>query len=118
VALAEDGAWSYRELDKQVHEIARQLSSLGIRAADRMMIVSENCIALAALLFAASRLEAWAIVANPAFRRARSTRFAITVARAACFSRPPSQRKLPRTVRALARRCAGLVHSARLASAA
>jgi acyl-CoA synthetase (AMP-forming)/AMP-acid ligase II len=66
VALAEDGvAWSYRELDNHVHEIARQLSSLGIRAGDRVMIVSENCIALAALLFGASRLDAWAIVANP-----------------------------------------------------
>ena len=30
-----------------------------------MMIVSENCIALAALLLAASRIDAWAIVANP-----------------------------------------------------
>ena len=30
-----------------------------------MIIVSENCIALAALLFATSRLDAWAIVANP-----------------------------------------------------
>ena len=30
-----------------------------------MIIVSENCIALAALLLATSRLDAWAIVANP-----------------------------------------------------
>ena len=30
-----------------------------------MMIVSENCIALAGLLLAASRIDAWAIVANP-----------------------------------------------------
>src|SRR5258708_29920817 len=30
-----------------------------------MIIVSENCIALAALLLAASRVDAWAIVANP-----------------------------------------------------
>jgi len=66
IALVEDGdAWSYRELDKHVSEVARQLASLGVRAGDRVMIVSENCIALAALLFAASRLEAWAIVANP-----------------------------------------------------
>ena len=66
IALVEDGdAWSYRELDKHVQEVARQLASLGVRAGDRMMIVSENCIALAALLFAASRLDAWAIVANP-----------------------------------------------------
>jgi len=66
IVLVEDGdAWSYRELDKHVSEVARQLASLGVRAGDRVMIVSENCIALAALLFAASRLEAWAIVANP-----------------------------------------------------
>jgi long-chain acyl-CoA synthetase len=66
VALVEDGdAWSYRELGKHVSEVARQLAALGVRAGDRIMIVSENCIALAALLFAASRLDAWAIVANP-----------------------------------------------------
>jgi long-chain acyl-CoA synthetase len=39
--------------------------ALGIRAGDRMMIVSENSIPLACLLLAASRLDAWAIVANP-----------------------------------------------------
>jgi acyl-CoA synthetase (AMP-forming)/AMP-acid ligase II len=66
IALAEDGrAWSYRELDQHVGEVARELASLGVRAGDRVLIVSENCIALAALLFAASRLDAWAIVANP-----------------------------------------------------
>ena len=32
-----------------------------------MVIVSENCIALATLLLAASRIDAWAIVANPRF---------------------------------------------------
>ena len=66
IALVEDGAsWSYRDLDQRVSEIATVLSSLGIRAGDRMIIVSENCIALAALLLATSRLDAWAIVANP-----------------------------------------------------
>ena len=66
IALVEDGAsWSYRDLHQRVSEIAAVLSSLGIRAGDRMVIVSENCIALAALLLAASRLDAWAIVANP-----------------------------------------------------
>ncbi len=66
IALIEDGAsWSYRDLDQRVSEIAAVLSSLEIRAGDRMIIVSENCIALAALLLAASRLDAWAIVANP-----------------------------------------------------
>src|SRR6202022_1177573 len=62
IALVEDGAsWSYRDLDQRVSEIATVLSSLGIRPGDRMIVVSENCIALAALLLAASRLDAWAI---------------------------------------------------------
>src|SRR5256885_4472015 len=66
IALVEDGAsWSYRDLDQRVGEIATVLSSLGIRPGDRMIIVSENCISLAALLLATSRLDAWAIVANP-----------------------------------------------------
>ena len=65
VALIEDGTWTYRELDRSVAGIATVLGSLGVRAGDRMMIVSENCIALAGLLLAASRIDAWAIVANP-----------------------------------------------------
>jgi len=66
IALVEDGAsWTYRDLEQRVSEIAIVLSSLGIRPGDRMIIVSENCIALAALLLATSRLNAWAIVANP-----------------------------------------------------
>ena len=66
IALVENGeSWSYRDLEQRVTEIATVLSSLGIRAGDRMIIVSENCIALAALLLATSRLDAWAIVTNP-----------------------------------------------------
>ena len=66
VALIEEGtSWTYRELDRSITDIAAALKSLGIRAGDRMIIVSENCIALAALLLAASRIDAWAIVANP-----------------------------------------------------
>jgi long-chain acyl-CoA synthetase len=65
-ALIEDGAsLSYRELDRNVKAVADALAGLGIRGGDRIMIVSENCIALACLLFAASRLNAWAIVVNP-----------------------------------------------------
>jgi long-chain acyl-CoA synthetase len=66
IALIEDcRIWTYRELNRSVAEVAAALGSLGVRAGDRMMIVSENCIALAALLLAASRIDAWAIVANP-----------------------------------------------------
>src|ERR1700688_4186157 len=65
-ALVEDTTtWSYRELHCAVRQIAAALQSLGIRPGDRMMIVSENCVALAGLLLAASRIDAWAIVVNP-----------------------------------------------------
>src|ERR1700677_3745386 len=65
-ALVEDAVtWNYRELHDAVRKIAAALRSLGIRPGDRIMIVSENCIALAGLLFAASRIDAWAIVVNP-----------------------------------------------------
>jgi acyl-CoA synthetase (AMP-forming)/AMP-acid ligase II len=62
VALLEDGAsLTYRELDRS----KSVPGSLGGRAGDPMIIVSETCIALAALPLAASRIDAWAIVANP-----------------------------------------------------
>lgn len=65
-ALVEDNtAWTYGKLAKAVPQIASELSALGIRAGDRVMIVSENCIALAGLLLAASSIGAWAIVVNP-----------------------------------------------------
>ena len=38
---------------------------LGIRPGDRVMIASENSVALGAMLFAASKLEAWGIAVNP-----------------------------------------------------
>jgi acyl-CoA synthetase (AMP-forming)/AMP-acid ligase II len=56
---------TYRELDRTVGRVVVALQALGIRAGDRMMIVSENSIPLACLLLAASRLDAWAIVVNP-----------------------------------------------------
>src|SRR5258708_9990677 len=58
-------AWSDRELHQAVRQIAEALQSLGIRPGDRMVIVSETGSALAGLLLAASRIDAWAIVVNP-----------------------------------------------------
>jgi long-chain acyl-CoA synthetase len=66
IALIDDSAiLTYRELDRVVAGTADALRALGIRAGDRIMIVSENSIPLACLLLAASRIDAWAIVANP-----------------------------------------------------
>jgi long-chain acyl-CoA synthetase len=56
---------TYRELDRAVGGVAEALRGLGIRAGDRVMIVSENSVPLACMLLAASRLDAWAIVVNP-----------------------------------------------------
>ena len=65
-ALIDDKArLTYRKLDRAVGRTADALRALGIRAGDRLMLVSENAIPLACLLLAASRLDAWAIVANP-----------------------------------------------------
>jgi acyl-CoA synthetase (AMP-forming)/AMP-acid ligase II len=66
IALVEDGeTLTYRQFDRAVAGTADALRELGIRAGDRVLIVSENCISLACLLFATSRLDGWAIVANP-----------------------------------------------------
>jgi long-chain acyl-CoA synthetase len=65
-ALIDDNAsLTYREFDRALASTVDALRSLGIRAGDRLMLVSENSIPLACLLFAASRLDAWAIVGNP-----------------------------------------------------
>jgi long-chain acyl-CoA synthetase len=63
--IDENATLTYRELDRAVEGTAEALRAFGIRGGDRMIIVSENSIALACLLLAASRLDAWAIVANP-----------------------------------------------------
>jgi len=66
LALVDDKAsLTYRALDRAVSGVAAALKALGVRAGDRMLIVSENSIPLACLILAASRLDAWAIVANP-----------------------------------------------------
>lgn len=65
-ALIDDSrTWSYRQLANAVESTASALQSLGVRPGDRMMLVSENCIEMACLMLAASRLDAWVIVANP-----------------------------------------------------
>lgn len=65
-ALIDDSrTWSYRQLADAVESTASALQSFGVRPGDRMMLVSENCLEMACLMLAASRLDAWVIVANP-----------------------------------------------------
>jgi acyl-CoA synthetase (AMP-forming)/AMP-acid ligase II len=57
--------WTYRAFADAVNAVTGELVYLHIRPGDRVLIASENCVALAAFIFACSRLDAWAIVANP-----------------------------------------------------
>jgi long-chain acyl-CoA synthetase len=60
-----DITWTYAELAAVVADTALILKHYDIRPGDRVMIVSENCLALAALIFAASEIDAWSVVVNP-----------------------------------------------------
>jgi acyl-CoA synthetase (AMP-forming)/AMP-acid ligase II len=60
-----DVTWTYGDLAAIVARTAITLSDYGIRSGDRVMIVSENSLALAAILLAASEIDAWSVVVNP-----------------------------------------------------
>src|SRR5947208_3295979 len=60
-----DVTWTYADLAAIVGSTAITLANYGIRPGDRVMIVSENSLALAAILFAASEIDAWSVVVNP-----------------------------------------------------
>lgn len=55
---------TYAELAAAVHAAATHLRELGVQPGDRVMMVAENCVALAVLVLAASRCDAWAVVVN------------------------------------------------------
>ncbi len=56
--------WSYRRMIDTVEAVAGELMRLGIRPGDRVMVVGENSIAAIVLMYAASRLDAWAVMTN------------------------------------------------------
>ncbi|MFO1158558.1 MAG: AMP-binding protein [Reyranellaceae bacterium] len=65
-ALIGDGKiWTYGVLAGIVDETAATLTDHGVRGGDRVMIVSENSLALAALVLASSAIDAWSVVVNP-----------------------------------------------------
>ncbi len=55
---------TYGELATATRDAANQLRQLGVRPGDRVMLVAENCAALAVLVLAASVCDAWAVVVN------------------------------------------------------
>ena len=82
-ALIEGGeVWSYGDLAGKSREAAGWLAANGVGAGDRVMLVNENSLALAALMFGASRLDAWAVLVN-----ARLTAREVDLIRAHCAPR-------------------------------
>src|SRR5262249_30617869 len=57
--------WTYGQFADAVDTAARHLSKMCIRPGDRLIVSSENSVAMGAMLFAASKLDAWAIPVNP-----------------------------------------------------
>ena len=79
-ALIGDGkVWTSRPR-KIVDDAATALRRHGVRPGDRVMVVSQNSLALAALIRAVSAIYAWSEVANPTPPDEKSTRSAITAA--------------------------------------
>jgi long-chain acyl-CoA synthetase len=60
-----DVTWTYAELAAVVADAVIILKLYDIRPGDRVMIVSENSLALVALILAVSEIDAWSVVVNP-----------------------------------------------------
>ena len=54
----------YRWFSRAVDEAVSTLRESGVRGGDRVQIVAENSLALLAMMFASSRLDAWAVPVN------------------------------------------------------
>lgn len=55
---------TWRELEAARIEWAERLAGLGVRPGDRVMVVGENCPAMAMLVFALASLRAWIVNVN------------------------------------------------------
>ncbi|MCP4327822.1 MAG: acyl--CoA ligase [Alphaproteobacteria bacterium] len=65
VAIVEGArAYTYRELSALIATAESKLAAHGVRPGDRVLMLVENTIGAAAILFALSRLGAWAMIVN------------------------------------------------------
>src|ERR1700712_689485 len=64
VLIEDERRLNAAELVQAVDKTARQLAELGVKGGDRVMIVSENCIAQIVLMFATAKLDAWCSLTN------------------------------------------------------
>ncbi|AGW93879.1 class I adenylate-forming enzyme family protein [Cupriavidus sp. DF5525] len=83
VAVFEDGRTvTFSQLWARIEDAQDYLQAQGVGTGDRVLIVSENCLAVITLVFALSELEAWPVVVN-----ARLSEREIEVIRAHCLPR-------------------------------
>jgi acyl-CoA synthetase (AMP-forming)/AMP-acid ligase II len=65
IALIEGGrSYTYRQLDRAVHDAAGMLVRVGIRPGDRAMLVCENSLAAVIVYLASTSIEAWPVIVN------------------------------------------------------
>ena len=65
-AFVENGrTWTYHGFADAVDTVTADFERLQIRPGDRVLLASENSVALAAFVFACSKVDAWPVVANP-----------------------------------------------------
>ena len=62
--IGDRGSLTWPELSRAVETAAQDLRALGVRGGDRVMILGENEPAMAVLLLACGRIDAWALPAN------------------------------------------------------
>lgn len=55
---------TFAQLGEATDAAVALLEAAGVRGGDRVLLVNENCAALAAMILACSRLDAWAVVVN------------------------------------------------------
>jgi acyl-CoA synthetase (AMP-forming)/AMP-acid ligase II len=60
----EHASWTYGMLERQVEEAALYLKARDVCGGDRVVLVGENGTALVALILAAGRIDAWAVLEN------------------------------------------------------
>ncbi len=67
---AGDEAWSYRDLDGLANGYARHLTSQGVRAGNRVAVMTSNRVEFVAVVHALSKVGAAAVLLSPAWKAA------------------------------------------------
>ena len=76
LAFSDSGgaAWTYADLDRACDDLVGHLARIGVQRGDRVLILSENCCAKVATLFACYRMGAIAVPVNARQTRAEIER--------------------------------------------